>query len=147
MSPDSCVLSERNRNLDFSVLNEEEAVRPGSLVLNLERNWYRDCGIPRMWAGQLPVCPVVFFFLRPTPRNYNSLASVTLTALSVTSFSAALSARVLGTLEPNRGLPQPRPLHPSPRLLSPRGGGDARTTPPGVRRAHPAYVSYWLLGN
>lgn len=102
-----------------------------------------------MWAGQLPACPVLFFFffLRPTPWNYNSLASVTLTALSVTSFSAALSARVLGTLGPNRGLPQPRPLHPSPRLLSPRSGGDARTTPPGVRRAHPAYVSYWLLGN
>lgn len=55
-----------------------------------------------------------FFFPLLTPRNYNSLASVRLSALYVTSCSAALSARTHGIVGPHRGLLQPRPLHLSP---------------------------------
>lgn len=49
--------SERNRNLDFIILNKE-AVGPAFLVLNLEGD--RDSGLPRMWAGQFAVNPIFF---------------------------------------------------------------------------------------
>lgn len=53
--------SERNRNLDFSDLNEE-AVGQGFLVLNLEgTGGDRDSGIPTMWAGQCPSRTAFFF--------------------------------------------------------------------------------------
>lgn len=120
--------------MDFSVVNEEEAVGPGFLVLNLERTWASGFWDPQNVGGAtssqscFPPAP------RLTPRNYNSLAPVRLSALYVTSFSAALSARVQGTMGLNRALPQPRPLHPS----SPRSPRAAEATR-GLRL--PAYVA------
>lgn len=105
--------SERNRNLDFSDPNEGGC---GAVLLGskFRGDWGdRDSGISTMWAGQLPGRTVVFFF-HYSPRNYNSLASVRLNALYVTSCSAALSARTHGIVGPHRGLLQPRPLHLSP---------------------------------
>lgn len=54
--------SERNRNLDFTILNKE-AVGPAFLALNLERTrgGDRDSGLPRMWAAQFAVNPFFFF--------------------------------------------------------------------------------------
>lgn len=73
--------SERNRNLDFTILNKE-AVGPAFLVLNLERTrgGDRDSLLPRMWAAQFAVNPFFFFFLLHIP-NYNSLVSIGLNAL------------------------------------------------------------------
>lgn len=108
--------SETDRNLDFSIL-KEEAVGPGFLVPNLEGTGESEFRESQNAAAQIPGSPP--FFLLPTPRNYNSLASVEPSALCITSCTAALSARAQSAVGPHRGLPQPRPLHLSP-LCYPR---------------------------
>lgn len=134
------LLSEKNRNLDFSVLNEEEVGGSGSLVLNLEGTRRSGLWEPQKVGGATLSQACFFSTCRSSELQFPCGGRAG--GSYVTSCSAALSARAQGTVGPYRGLPQPRPLHLSPPCC-PRATEATRglRLPAFVARSH-AYVPH-----
>lgn len=140
--------SERNRNLDFTILNKE-AMGPAFLVLNLERTrGIEILGSPQCGRGNLQSIQLFFFFSPP----YRTLRTTIPLRLSASMLLRSLPApqlfpRAQGIVGLHRGLPRPRLLHLSPPCC-PRVTEATRglRLPACVART-PAQVPRWLLGN
>lgn len=135
MGVQTFLLSERNRNLDFSVLNEEAVVGPGSLVLNLEGTRRSGFWDPQKVGGA--TLSQSGFFSTSHSLELQFPCGGRAEWSYVISCSAALSARAQRTVGPCSGLPQARPLHLSPPCC-PRATEATRglRLPASVARSH-----------